>query len=804
RHLRPQPVGVPGELLLGGVGLARGYLGRAGLTAERFVPDPFAAEVGVAEGARLYRTGDLARWLPDGEVEFLGRLDHQVKVRGFRIELGEIEAALERHPGVRQAVVLARQDVPGDPRLAAYVVPRGPGQELDPAALRDHLAASLPEYMVPSAFLRLDELPLTPNGKLDRRALPAPDREAGAGAVEYEDPQGEMEAHVAALWQRVLGVERVGGRDDFFDLGGHSLLLTQVHRELVATVAPGLALVDLFQHRTVRGLARFLAGGASGPGLAEEGERRAAARRSAGTGEGHELAVVGMALRVPGANDAAEFWRNLRAGVESISFFTEEEVLAAGVPPERVAHPDYVRAEGEVDDVDGFDAAFFGFSPREAEMMDPQHRFFLECAWEALEDAGYDPRRTPGSVGVFGGVNISSYLFNNLSDFDALGAMGDFHTRADLLIGNTPDFLTQRVSHQLGLGGPSVAIQSSCSSALVAVHVACQHLLRHECDVALAGGVQMRVPQKLGYLYREGGLPSPDGHCRSFDHRAKGTVHGNGVGLVVIKRLADALAAGDHVYGVIKGSSVNNDAGTGVGFTAPSLEGQARVASEALAMAGVDPATLGLLEANGAGTEMGDPIEFAAMARALGAGTAERNYCALGSVKTNIGHLDTASGVAGLIKALLAVHHGEIPPTLHFEKPNPNIDLDASPFYVNTETVPWPPIPGPRRAAVNNFGVGGTNAHVVVEQAPAVASEPSRRPLHLLPLSVRGASGLHRATERLRARLAAAPDLELADVAFTLQIGRRPFPARRLVAARTLDEAVAALASLDPERVATG
>ena len=447
-------------------------------------------------------------------------------------------------------------------------------------------------------------------------------------------------------------------------------------------------------------------------------------------------------------------------------------------------------------------------------MMDPQQRHFLECSWEALEDAGYDPRTFAGSIGVFGGVNISSYLFNNLSDYDAVGAMSDFHTRADILIGNQPDFLTSRVSYALGLGGPSISIQTSCSSALVAVHTACQHLLRHECDMALAGGVQMRVPQRMGYLYREGGLPSPDGHCRSFDAAAKGTVHGNGCGLVVLKRLADALRDGDHVYGVVKGSSVNNDAGTSVGYTAPSAEGLTRVATEALAVAGVEPASVGLVEANGTGTEMGDPIEFTALARAYRSGGDEAaagagsNHCALGSVKTNIGHLDTASGIASLIKAVLAVRQGEIPALLHFQSPNANIDLESSPFYVNTERVPWPAALSPRRAAVNNFGVGGTNAHAVVEEPPALDSEPSRRPVQLLPLSARTTSALHRATSRLRGALAGDDGFDrridhLADVAFTLQTGRRHFAVRRLVVARDLADAGDALGSLDPQRVET-
>ena len=811
----PVPVGVAGELHIGGVGLARGYHHRPALTAERFVPDPLAGELADgfdAPGGRLYRTGDRARLLPSGDVEFLGRLDHQVKLRGYRIEIGEIEAVLAQHPAVKSAAAGVWGDA-SDRRLVAWVEAEAGEEVPSRSDLRVFLADLLPEYMVPSVFVPMDEMPVTANGKLDRRALPEPELGRPDDGAAFVEAASDLERTLAEMWQRILKVDRVGRNDDFFDLGGHSLLLTQVHQELATELAPDLDLVDLFQYRTVADLATFLAGDGGDAAQPVDASRdRGAARRAGGVEGSTDLAVVGMAVRVPGANDIATFWRNLREGVESISFFSEEEVLEAGVPPERLAHPDYVRAEGEVDDVAGFDAEFFGLSPREAEMMDPQQRHFLECAWEALEDAGYDPQRYAGSIGVFGGVNISSYLFNNLSDFDAVGAMSDFHTRADILIGNQPDFLTSRVSHQLGLGGPSVSVQTSCSSALVAVHTACQNLLARGCDMALAGGVQMRVPQRMGYLYREGGLPSPDGHCRSFDADAKGTVHGNGVGLVVLKRLDDALADGDHVYGVVKGTSVNNDAGTSVGYTAPSAEGLTRVAAEALAVAGVEPTSVGLVEANGTGTEMGDPIEFAGLARAYRA-EGERNFCALGSVKTNIGHLDTASGVASLVKAVLAVRHGEIPALLHFRAPNANIDLASSPFHVNTELAPWPEGKTPRRAAVNNFGVGGTNAHAIVEEPPQAVSEPSGRPVQLLPLSARSTSGLHKATVRLGAALAGALEKDgdgfdrriddLADVAFTLQTGRRHFPVRRLVAAQDLADAGDALESQDPRRVAT-
>lgn len=487
------------------------------------------------------------------------------------------------------------------------------------------------------------------------------------------------------------------------------------------------------------------------------------------------IAIVGMSCRFPGADDVAAFWRNLEQGVESISFFSEAELLAAHVDPALLADPAYVRAGAVIDPIDCFDAAFFGYSPREASLIEPQQRIFLECAWEALERAGYTPASHGRAIGVFAGSAMNGYLIYNLATRpDVAPALFDFQIQ----IGNDKDYLTTRVSYKLNLTGPSINIQSACSTSLVAVHVACQSLLNGECNLALAGGISVAVPHRVGYRYQEGGVNSADGHCRAFDADARGTVLGSGVGIVVLKRLAEALADGDHIHAVIKGSAVNNDGNAKVGYTAPSVNGQAAVVAEALAMAGVNADEIGYIETHGTGTPMGDPIEIKALTQAFRETTDRLGYCAIGSVKTNIGHMDVASGVAGLIKTTLMLEHRRLPASLHYRRPNPEIDFVHSPFYVNAALADW--TQAVRRAGVSSFGLGGSNAHVVLEEAPARAAAAPARPWQLVLLSARTATSLERMRERLAAHLSSDPEQTLADLAFTLQTGRERFAHRRM------------------------
>jgi phthiocerol/phenolphthiocerol synthesis type-I polyketide synthase E len=490
-----------------------------------------------------------------------------------------------------------------------------------------------------------------------------------------------------------------------------------------------------------------------------------------------DIAVIGIAGRFPKARNIDQFWQNLRDGVESISFLTDDEIVAAELDPALTQNPQYVNAASVLEDVEMFDAPFFDYVPREAEIMDPQHRFFLECAWEALENAGYDSERFSGPIGVFAGVSLSTYLWNIYSNPRVTRLVSRFQ----IMIGNDKDHLATRVSYKLNLKGPSFSVQTTCSTSLVAIHLACQSLLNGECDMALAGGASIKVPQKTGYLYRESGISSPDGHCRAFDAKAQGTIGGNGVGVVSLKRLTDALADGDHLYAVIKGSAINNDGSLKVGYTAPSIEGQTAVIKEAQAMADVAPDTITYVEAHGTGTTLGDPIEIAALTKAFRTTTQQKQYCAVGSVKTNLGHLDAAAGVTGFIKTVLSLKHRMIPPSLHFEQGNPKIDFLNSPFFVNATLRNWESNGTPRRAGVSSFGIGGTNAHVILEEAPNTeVSEQTNAP-QLLLLSARTGTALVRMTDNLAAFIEQHPDTNLADLAYTLQVGRRVFKHRRIV-----------------------
>src|ERR1041384_2874045 len=519
-----------------------------------------------------------------------------------------------------------------------------------------------------------------------------------------------------------------------------------------------------------------------------------------------DVAIIGMAGRFPGARNLAEFWRNLRAGVESITFFTDEELLAAGVAPETLEDPSYVKARGVLDDIEQFDSAFFGFNPREAEMIDPQQRLFLESAWAALEDAGYGAPEA-ALVGVFAGVGMSFYLLNLLSNA-AASAAGTQETVIDttqIVIGNDKDFLSTRVSYKLNLKGPSVVVQSACSTSLLAVHLACQSILNGECDMALAGGVRLSVPSRAGYYAVDGGIMSPDGHCRAYDARAAGTVAGSGVGVVVLKRLSDALADGDNIRAVIRGSAANNDGSHKIGYTAPSVEAQATVITEALAVAGVEPDSVTYVEGHGTATSLGDPIELEALTKAFRASTDRVGYCALGSVKSSIGHLDAAAGVAGLIKTVLMLEHGEVAPSLHFEKPNPKTGLEQSPFYVAKEGGAWEAGAGERRrAGVSSFGLGGTNVHLVLEEVIPPSDDGASGNWQTLLLSAKTPSALDAATDNLAAQLEEHPETNLADAAYTLAVGRREFGFRRAVVCATAAGDVDALRTLDAARVAEG
>ncbi len=505
------------------------------------------------------------------------------------------------------------------------------------------------------------------------------------------------------------------------------------------------------------------------------------------------IAIVGMACRFPGASDPETLWRNLAGGVESIRRFTRDELLAEGLAPGLIDHPRFVSAHGALDDIKGFDAAFFGYSPGDAALTDPQQRLFLECAYEAFENAGIVPRDGGPVTGVFAGCGVNVYFLQNVFaslDQEDVGAV------YQAVIGSEKDFLTARVNYKLGLTGPSVTVQAACATSLVAVHVACQSLLNGECDLAVAGGASVRVPQASGYLFSEGGVHSADGRLRAFDASAGGIVGGSGAGAVLLKRLADAERDGDPIHAVILGSAVNNDGARKISFTAPGVDGQATVIAEAVAVAGVEPTSIGYREMHGTATALGDPIEIAAVRQAMGDDWNTGWRCYIGSVKTNLGHLDSVAGLAGLIKAALSLQHASIPPSLHFVTANPALDLDSGPLRVAATNTAWPTIDGPRRAAVSSFGLGGNNSHAVVEQAPVAAPrDPVPDSWHLFPLSARTEMALEQVRERLAAFIETHPNARLGDVAWTLAVGRQAFTCRGYLVSRSAPELIAALRS---------
>ncbi|GCE29299.1 hypothetical protein KDA_47830 [Dictyobacter alpinus] len=596
----------------------------------------------------------------------------------------------------------------------------------------------------------------------------------------------DYEQILEEIWRQTLGLEQVGLTDNFFDLGGNSLTALQLVSRIRKTLQVQLPAVALFEAPSISAMARYLQPAHKEPQEQEIlAQRRSQARQRS---QRVDIAIIGMSGRFPGASTVEQYWQNLRNGVESLTFFSEEELLEAGIELELINNPAYVRARPilKIEEVETFDAAFFGYSPREAELTDPQHRLFLECCWEALEHAGYDAERYPGMIALFGGTNISSYILKITEHPEQLEGVEDYQ----IVIGNDKDSLATSVSYKMNLRGPSLTVQTFCSTSLVATHLACQNLINGECDLAMAGGVSLRIPSQSGYLYQLGGQESVDGHCYTFDARATGSTFGDGAGVVVLKRLEDALADGDTIHAVIKGSAMNNDGSLKVSYTAPSVNGQAEVVMQALAHANLSPEQISYVEAHGTATEMGDPIEVASLTKAFRSQTPNTHFCALGSVKPNVGHMDRAAGVSGLIKVVESLKHNELPPSLNFEVPNPEIDFASSPFYVNTSLTAWPRGEVPRRAGVNSLGMGGTNVHMIVEEAPVTPPSGPSRPYQLLLLSARTPQALEATRQRLHEQLMIQPELPLPDIAYTLQVGRKQMEQRTMLVCQDREDAL--------------
>lgn len=757
-----------GEIYIGGSGLARGYLNRPELTNEKFVKDIFSKR----ENARMYRTGDLARRIFDGNIQYLGRIDDQVKIRGYRIELGEIESVLQKAPGVKQGVVMARENNAGDKRLIGYVISP---ENYDKKAVIAFLESKLPAYMVPQLLMRVDTFPFLPNGKVNKKLLPDPDASTLLTNTYYA-PDYKTEAQIAEIWKEILDVQRVGIEDNFFELGGNSLLAQKFVALLKTRHQLSLPVAKLYQFNQIKDLAAFLDGRKAKKTVKKN-------KRSVSSGQNTDVAIIGMAGRFPGADSIEELWNNLKNGKETTSFFTADE-LDPLVPDALRDHRDYVKARGIVNNVKAFDAAFFGITPRLADLMDPQQRIFMEIAWEALERSGYAAADQENIIGVFAGTGHNTYYENNvLPNPELIDNVG----RTQLVTVSAKDYVASRTAYALDLKGPAVAVQSACSTSLLAVAQAVQSIRAGQCDMALAGGATINSPVNAGHLYEEGAMLSNDGHCRPFDAAAEGTVFSDGAGVVLLKSREQAIADGDFIFAIIKGTGINNDGGGKGSFTAPSAEGQAAAIRMALDDAAVDPANISYVETHGTATPLGDPIEIEGLNIAFGQ-QATNQYCAIGSIKSNFGHLTCAAGVAGLIKTALSLHYQLIPPSINFKQPNRNIDFEHSPFVVNTSLKEWT-APDTRFAGVSSFGVGGTNVHVILEEyANVIPESSSSRPVQLFTWSAKDAQSLDQYNKKLETILPGKGLNGLADLAYTLNTCRPEFNHRRFAIAADAQE----------------
>ena len=798
-HLQLAAKGKPGELCISGDGLALGYWNRPGLTAEKFIDNPFKP------GTRLYRTGDLARWLLDGEIEHLGRLDFQVKIRGFRIELGEIESLLNRHVEIAEAVVVAKEQQ-GQNQLLAYYQPKSKDRAaLGQHQLRDYLASQLPEYMVPALFIRLDSLPMTANGKINRQQLMG--RAVTVDRLEPPSlPDSNLEKAVLEIWQSVLDMDNISTTDGFFEVGGNSILAVTLAKQVSTIFKVDFTAPSLFKYATVRGIARYVEQAqktrAASTLLAKECTKAAVPPSSVEPAYPDyyqdSLAIIGISCQLPGAQNYHEFWQNLCEGKECRSQLSEEQLRQHHITEGMLANPNFIPVQYSMDGKETFDAAFFNISPKNAVFMDPQCRMLLQHAWAAIEDAGYRPGQIPDTA-VFMSAGNGFYrtlLHNSAATVDAADTYGAW-------VANQSGTIPTLISYHLGLKGPSLAVHSNCSSSLAGLYLAYQSLQANESKYALVGAANILPIAGAGHLYQPDMNFSSDGHCKAFDASADGLVGGEGVAVIMVKKALDAIADGDHIYALLRGIGINNDGNDKAGFYAPDVSGQADVIAQVLKKTDIHPETIAYVEAHGTGTKLGDPIEVMALNEAYRHYTVKKQFCGIGSVKPNIGHLDTAAGLAGCIKVVLSLYHGEIPPSINYRQPNPAIDFQESPFYVLDQLTPWSKANCPRRAAVSAFGIGGTNTHAIFEGCPFGLhqqaehdKEESQREF-LIALSAKNEGRLKAYAYKLSRFLCEtkAP-VRLEDVAFTLQVGRQAMAHRVVFIVRQLDELVGGITKI--------
>ncbi len=765
-NLKPVEEGSEGDIYLGGICLANGYLHSPELTAERFLD--------TKELGRIYKTGDIGYVDAEGNIVFLGRKDGQVKIRGYRIELGEIELAIMKQADVNRGVVKvieAAIDSGEENYICAYVT-----GNVNIGKLREALRAELPEYMVPSHFLKIDSIPLTPSGKVDYKNLPKPSNERPDLAEEFVAAETATQLLIEKCWKKYLKISSIGIDDNFFDLGGTSLMAIKILIDINQVSEKKLTVVNLFQYSTIRKISAFIDNERDELDMFLERQAESTNLLSG------DIAVIGMTGRFPGSKNVDEFWNNLVNVKNSIEKFNSEEVNPA-VDSDLSTDSNYVFVQGQFPGQENFDHKFFGMTPREAELMDPQQRKFLELTHEGLELAGYNPENYNGSIGVFAGMGNSKYgrLVDQYPEKQKM--IGDFN----VMLGLEKDYIATRVAFKLNLKGPALSIHTACSTSLVAIIEAVKNLRLNNCDMALAGGIAISGAPNTGHLFQEGGILTRNGECRSFDSEATGTVFTDGGGVVVLKRLADAEKDGDTILAVIKGVGINNDGAHKMSFTAPSVLGQAEAILRAQKDGGIDASTIGLIEAHGTATPVGDPIEVEALVKAFRKSTKDKNYCYLSSLKSNLGHLTGAAGVASFIKAVKAVNTGIVPGTVHYTTPNKLLALDESPFIITSETRTFPENHTHRRAGISSFGVGGTNAHVIIEEYRPVAAKVGHdadKTSSVFKISAKTEKQMELMRDSLVAKLQNTETTEWKKIAHTLEVGRKEYKFRSFIVAK--------------------
>lgn len=787
-HLNPLPVGAVGELYIGGAGLARGYLNKPELTAEKFIRSPFIP-------SRLYKTGDLVRYHSNGVIEYIGRNDAQVKIRGYRIELAEIQSIISAFAGIRECIVLVHehkdreQKSTGNKFLVGYYVSE---DKINEEVLFAYLKSKLPEYMAPKHFVHLDTFPLTTNGKLDRQALAKYEIANNEDYLQYA-PENEIENRLCKIWEELLDLEpsRIKVNDNFFDLGGNSILIIKLRAKIEKEFKKThLKISDLFKYNTIKYLADFIS----------NGDKNYTDTYSLNKGNNFstkdDIAVISMSGAFSGSSDIGKYWDNIVCGKECLTLLSDDLCKERGVQDSVLNDKNFIAIRGEIEGIGNFDPNFWNLSLNDAMLIDPQIRKFLEHCWWALEQSGYIRLRKEKRIGVYAGMSNSKYFETRISGNQKLSSLA---TAWEIQNMSDKDFLATRISYLLGLTGPSLNINTACSTSLVAIVEACKNLVNGSCDMALAGGVSFSMPENHGYIYNDGLIFSKDGHCRSFDENSSGTTLGSGVGVVVLKRLQDAIEDKNNIIAVIKGYATNNDGDRKVGYTAPSVKGQTECILEAQHKANIKSNTVSYVECHGTGTALGDPLEIAALHDAFSINSTDGNYsCILGSVKANIGHADSAAGVAGFIKVCKMLQNNLIPPQINFTAPNKIINLEMTNFKISINKIDWPKNDHPTRAGVSSFGIGGTNAHVVLEAFNLNTIQKSENildKLYILPISAKTETAFNEYCKSLHNHLCSPTDLRIADLAFTLQ-NREHFSFRHAIISKDKEDAIHQLNSV--------